>query len=167
MTNKELSQYIHKEKNGVYKELTTANGIKTEIYMIRPELVYIQPGMKMVSNDSLKYFLISYSKGGREALPQYAGTGSYAALVDNLSFGASKYCRLVLDHKDTIQVNNAQFNNAYGTAPSNTWLLVFKAGLPKDEYELNIDEFGFNTGNTKVVFQKNDIEQLNNIIIKN
>ena len=110
--------------------------------------------------------MISFSKNDQEALLQAGGMNAYSQLIENLSFNAAQFCRLIVDKKDTVQLENASFSNLYGTASSNSLLITFKTKLPETQYQLDLDELGFNVGDTKVIFQEKDINQFNNIILK-
>lgn len=166
MDKQQLQQYLRNEKNGVKKIISYPSGLKMEVYLLRPELVY---GKREMANklDSIRYFMISFSKNDQEALLQAGGVNAYSQLIENLSFNAAQFCRLIVDKKDTVQMENTSFSNLYGTASSNSLLVTFKTKLPETQYELDLDELGFNIGDTKVIFQKKDINQFNNIIFKN
>ncbi|WPU99894.1 hypothetical protein SNE26_28195 [Mucilaginibacter sp. cycad4] len=161
MNEQELRKYMLDEKNGVKKEIVDANQLKLEVYLVRSEL--INDKKKEDKKDSLRYFMLAFSKNDREALAQYAGQNNYAQLVENLSFNAAKYCRLIINKKDTVQVSNYSFINNYGTSPSNNLLLVFDAPLPESEYELDVDDPGFDISDSKFIFKKTDIKTYYNI----
>ncbi len=163
MNKEELRKYMQDEKNGVKKEIVDAGGLKLDVYLVRSELISDQK--KEDKKDSLRYFMLAFSKNNREALAQYAGEDNYAQLVENLSFNAARYCRLIINKKDTVQVSNYSFTNNYGTSSSNNLLLVFNAPLPESEYELDVDDPGFNMPDSKFIFKKADINTYHNIKI--
>lgn len=165
MDRQHLNQYVRDEDNGLRKRDSSANGIKIDVMLIRPELLFDGLKNKIKISDSLKYFLISFNKNQREALLQASSQSTYSTLVENLSLEVTKYCRLIVDKKDTIPVNNYSFSNGYGTASANYLLLIFKAPMPQKGYELELDELGLNIGNRKYTFKEEDITNLNNIKI--
>jgi len=165
MDRQHLNQYVRDEGNGLRKRDSSTNGIKIDVMMIRPELLFDgSKNMKKIS-DSLRYFMISFNKNDREALLQAGDQSTYSTLVENLSLAVTKYCRLIVDKKDTIQINNYSFSNGYGTAPANNLLLIFKAPTPQKEYDLELDELGLNIGTRKYTFKEEDITNLDNIKI--
>lgn len=166
MNREQLQNYLHDEENGVKKTINHRSGLKMEVYALRPELIYgkTKPVNKL---DSLQYFMISFSKENREALLQAGAMNTYSKLVENLSYNTSQFCRLIVDKKDTVQLENSTFSNEFGTSPANSLLLIFKTKLPESQYELDLDELGFNIGDTKVVFQKKDLDQFTHINLKN
>lgn len=162
MTKDEIRTYIQDTDNGIKKEYADSSGLKMEAYLIRRELIYdtTQPAKQP---DSLKYLMVAFSKKGREALASSVRADNYLELVQNLSFGAGKYCRLIVNQKDTLQVSNYSFSNNYGTSPANNLLLIFNAPTINSDLQLDVDELGFNTGDAHFIFKQSDIKNFYNI----
>ncbi len=166
MTLSEVHKLMERESSGLKKTATFPNGLKMEVYLFPRQL--LGPGLEQ--KDSLQasqYFLLSFSKDGTEALHSLAGTNHYYPALENLSFKAEDFCRLVVDKKDTVRLSNSHFTNLYGTGAANELILVFDAKTPKSQYELEIDELGLNAGNTQFTFSKWVVERVNQIKITN
>lgn len=168
MGREQLRSYINDDSNGLKKVYQDKNGLLFETYLIRKELI---ESSKIKDNayttDSVAYFMLSFSRNGRELLGQGNDFGTYATLINNLSFNAAAYCQLLVNEKDTIKLNNSSFVNTFGTASANNLLLVFKTPKPVTDYTLLFEDIGFGTGNQKFLFLKKDIQHLNNIVLKN
>jgi hypothetical protein len=168
MNREQLRAYIYDDSNGLKKVFQDKNGLLFEAYLIRKEL--IESGKfkeNATANDSLAYFMLSFSRNGRELLGQGNDFGTYATLINNLSFNAAAYCQLLVNEKDTLKLNNSSFVNTFGTASANNLLLVFKTKKSVTDYTLLFEDIGFGTGNQKFLFRKKDIQHLNHIVLKN
>lgn len=168
MNCEQLRAYINDESNGLKKVYTDKDGLLFETYLIRKELMEpanVKEGAS--TNDSLVYFMLSFSRNGRELLGQGNDFATYATLINNLSFNPAAYCQLLVNEKDTLKLNNSNFVNTFGTASANNLLLVFKITKPVADYTLLFEDIGFGTGNQKFLFRKKDIQRLNHIVLKN
>jgi len=163
MNIKDTQSYLRNDKNGICKVIQK-NGLRLEAFILRPELVF-NTTTKKNTQDSLRYFLLSFSKDGKEALPQVANPNQYANILNNLSFNVAQYCRVIENGRDTLNVNNSSFLNTYGTSASNSLLVVFHSSNPLTECTLELDEIGFGIGQHKMEFKKKDIEKFYNIEI--
>lgn len=162
MSRKELKEYMRSDKNGV-KQIKEYNGIKAEAFLIRPELIGDLYKRNPNTLDSLRYFMISFSKDGREALPQAGDIDKYSQLLNNLSFPSAQKCYVIEGNNDTLQIVNSSFSNTYGTGPSNNLLLVFKSKKIQSDCRLILEEIGFGFGKMKFGFKKKDIENFYSI----
>lgn len=169
MNRKELQVFLQNEKNGVKKVFDNKDGLKIEVYALRPELVFPANGKSTLgkSGDSLIYFMVSFSKDGKEALAQSESFDQYAGLLRNLSFNAGDYCFLIKDNKDTLALNNSYFSNTYGTGAANNLYLVYNNKTEVADYKLVLTEFGFGIGKREFVFEQRNINKFNKIHVIN
>ncbi|MBS7566480.1 hypothetical protein KHS38_18895 [Mucilaginibacter sp. Bleaf8] len=161
MSQKELSAYIKDTGNSLTYHISNRDSFEMAVSVIRPELL----GKKIQSVQNARYFLLSFSRHGREALSQVGNINKYAQLNNNLSFNLPQYCRLIVDRKDTVRLANYAFNNTYGLAASNNILLVFQLPAAKKNYMLTIDEIGFGLGQQKFEFDRTKVDNLYQISI--
>lgn len=113
--------------------------------------------------DSYYYFIVSLSKGSKEALHHLQdGMGQYSDLVETLSFGMSPYVTLTTSGRDTIPVGDFMLNRTYGFSQSTDLLFVFsrEKAVGKDWVELNLTEFGLGLGNQRFRFWREDVDNV-------
>lgn len=162
MTKRDLLAYVKDEDNNLKKTIKTFNGVNVEVFVLRRELLPTFEKKSQLINDSLAYFMVSFSNRGKEALSQVGNFDQYAQLINNLSFSAGDYCTLKSE-RDTLDMVNSYFLNTYGTSSANNVLMVYKKKNHQSDYELIVSDPGFGTGPMKFLFREKDIEKLNKI----
>jgi len=108
------------------------------------------------------YFLLKFSKNGKEAIRQLGSFARYSDMVQVLSFQMQQYVNITTPSHDTVQLNDYVFEQTYGMSNANTLLLSFpKDRMNKSErVEVNLAECGFGTGNLRFIFRKKDIDDI-------
>jgi hypothetical protein len=107
------------------------------------------------------YFILSFSKAGKEALHQMDSFGQYSELVQRLSFRLPEFANMTTAAQDTIPVADFILNRTYGLASSTDLLVVFnkEKALGSQWVQFNLNEFGMNTGNARFRFRTRDLEK--------
>jgi hypothetical protein len=105
------------------------------------------------------YFLLKYSKDGKEAVRQLGSFSRYSDLVQVLSFQMHRFINLTTPQKDTIELADYLFYQTYGMSDGNTVLLCFerKKLANKEQLYINVGECGLGTGNLTFSFNQKDI----------
>jgi hypothetical protein len=167
LSEHELLQFINKKKNGM-TQTRDVNGIVVK-------LTY-QPGSMLVAQelageqwkdsvllrkieekyDENYYFILKFSKNGKEAIRQLGDFSRYSDMVQVFSFGMNRFVNLTTAEKDTIALSDFYFDQNYGMGDGNNILLSFEKEKIKNsrEIEINIAECGLRTGSLKFKFRK-------------
>lgn len=167
-----LNLYIQDEGNGLKKSVTKNDILLSVSYRPR-DLLVLQEWEHAANKDSnllhtLKqkyagqdYFIFELSKNNQEVIRQLGGFAQYSDLLHVLSFEMSGLVNITTNKNDTIALGDYAFEQNYGLGTANRLLFVFPAEKLKqaDKYELNVREFGLNTGNLLFQFKRKDIEE--------
>ena len=174
MGPEELTAFVSDGDNGLRKS-TNINEIQTDVtYRPTDLLVYQELGSTEADTASMHklrekyssyyYFVISFSRNGKEALHQPGSNDQYSDLVQTMSFQMSKYVNLTTPG-DTIPVADFMLNRTFGMNTSTDILFVFNKEKAKGKpwIQLNIIEFGLGTGNQHFRFDVEDLENVPSI----
>lgn len=106
------------------------------------------------------YFVLELSSNNKEALREVGDFSRYSDMVQVLSFQMLPYINITTNKRDTVAMTDYVFEQNYGIGNANRLLLVFPANkiAQAEKYELNIREFGMNTGNVNFSFRRKDIQ---------
>jgi hypothetical protein len=172
MTREQLVKYINNKENGLVQE-QEVNGISTRVSYQPAQMLVAQEleGEQKKDTATIKeleskykdyyYFLLKYSKDGKEAIRQLGDFSRYSDMVQVLSFNMQRFVNATTPQKDTLPLADYLFDQTYGMSDGNTILLSFeKAKLQNSKtIDINIAECGFKTGNLKFRFEKEQIEK--------
>jgi len=173
LSKQELAQYISNKKNGLVKE-QEINGTRIRLSYQPTCMLVIRELEPEQKNDSVViktleekynshyYFLMRFSRNGKEAIRQLGSFSSYSDMVQVLSFKMGQFVNLTTAQKDTVQLADYLFDQTYGMSDANTVLLSFEKEKIMDgkSIEINIGECGFGTGALKFVLDKKDIDKM-------
>lgn len=169
----DLISYIGDKEHGLSQE-QEVNGIKVKLTYQPATLLAAQelkseklPPAAMIDSVEKKYkknyyFLLKFSKDGKEAIRQLGNFSRYSDMIQVLSFQMHQFVNLTTPAKDTVELTDFLFDQTYGMSDGNTVLLCFdKQKLQeKSKLEVNIAECGFGIGNLKFHFDQKDIERV-------
>lgn len=173
MTREQLVKYLTNKENGLVKE-QEVNGISTSVsyqpaqMLVAQELDGEQKKDTAVIKELEKkykdyyYFLLKYSKDGKEAIRQLGDFSRYSDMLQVLSFNMQRFVNATTPQNDTLPLADYLFDQTYGMSDGNTVLLSFeKKQLEKSKtIDINIGECGFRTGNLKFRFEKEQLEKV-------
>jgi len=173
LSKPELTQYISNKKNGLVKE-QEVNGTKVRLSYQPACMLVTQELDTEKKSDSVAikkleekysrhyYFLLRFSKNGKEAIRQLGSFSSYSDMVQVLSFQMGQFVNLTTPKRDTVQLADYLFDQTYGMSDANTVLLSFEKEKIESSksLEINIGECGFGTGALKFVLDKKDIDKM-------
>jgi hypothetical protein len=173
MSRVELISYINDKDNGLVKE-QESNGVQVKLSFEPSSLLAAQqlsamPAASKVVIDSTQkkytanyYFLLKFSKGGKEAIRQLGSFSRYSDMVQVLSFQMHRFINLTTPQKDTIALADYLFDQTYGMSDGNTILLCFDRTklIGKDQLHINVAECGLGTGNLTFSFNQKDISKV-------
>lgn len=169
----ELIKYINATKHGLVQE-QEVNGTKVRL-SYQPSSILVagelQEGQKADTTVMQElenkykdryYFLLKFSRNGKEAIRQLGGFSRYSDMVQVLSFQMSRFVNLTTAQKDTVELSDYLFDQTYGMSDGNTLLLSFekKKIEHSSAIEINIGECGFGTGALKFSFERADIDKV-------
>lgn len=164
VSQQELESYVHDPRNGL-RQATTIGGVQVQV-IYRPSDCFVAQDLANRAGQLLRakdlqekyggqhYFLVNFSRNGKELLHTADGINQYSSLLQTLAFRMNDFIELVTSRGDTIPVLDHAFDRTYGMAANNSVLVVF----PKQDVEatdwiqLNLREFGVQTGNIKFQF---------------
>lgn len=108
------------------------------------------------------YFLLKYSKQGKEAIRELGSYQRYSDMVTVLSFEMTRFVNLTTPQRDTIALADYIFDQTYGMGDANVILLAFNSEKlkGKNEFSVNVGECGFGTGPLSFKFQIEDLERV-------
>jgi hypothetical protein len=173
LSKQELTQYIGNKKNGLVKD-QEINGTRVRL-SYQPACILVtqelEDGQKNDSTiikkleekyNSHYYFLLRFSRNGKEAIRELGSFSSYSDMVQVLSFQMANFVNLTTVQKDTVMLADYLFDQTYGMSDANTVLLSFeKSKIEKSKsIEINIGECGFRTGAMKFILNKEDIDKM-------
>jgi hypothetical protein len=172
MNQANLVRYVNDKDHGLVKE-QEVNGIQLKLsyqpasLLAAKELESTQQLPQTVIDSVEKkyaknyYFLLKFSKDGKEAIRQLGSFSRYSDMVQVLSFQMHQFVNLTTPQKDTIPLADYLFDQTYGMSDGNTLLLCFdnQKLANKKELEINVAECGFGTGNVKFNFLQKDIDK--------
>jgi hypothetical protein len=173
MNRADLVRFVGDKDHGLSQE-QEVNGIKVKLTYQPSGLLASQEigeGRQVAQTmiDSIEkkysknyYFLVKFSKDGKEAIRQLGSFSRYSDMVQVMSFQMHQFVNLTTPEKDTIPLADYLFDQTYGMSDGNTILLCFdKQKLSnKKKLEINVGECGFGTGNLKFHFEQRDIERV-------
>src|SRR6202008_1840683 len=135
VTEKELTEYVSDPDNGLRKELVAAP-YRIDL-AVRPADLLVAQELRGEQYDSATlnrlrkkyeanlYFIMSISRGGREALHALDDPSAYGDMVQTLSFRMRDYVNLTTSAMDTVYLADFMLNRTYGVAQSTDLLLAF------------------------------------------
>ncbi len=173
MSRVELIKFLGDKDHGLSQE-QEVNGIQVKVSYQPSSLLAAQelnnerlPAASVIDSVEKKYkknyyFLLKFTKDGREAIRQLGDFSRYSDMVQVLSFQMARFVNVTTPAKDTVSLTDFLFDQTYGMSDGNTVLLCFdKEKLQnKKEIEVNIAECGFGTGSLKFHFDQKDIERV-------
>jgi len=177
LTYEEYINYIKDPDNGLIQE-RVINGIQMKVTYRPPELLVYQElhDRDSISEEDIKetrerygqqhYFVLSISQGGQEILINAANRQRFSLIVNQLTFQMDRNISLITADKDTLQLLDFHYPRMYATTPSSDIMFAFKKNNQKTKYvELQLDEFGLNTGDTRFRFALKDINKTFQMIL--
>ncbi len=173
LSKDELIQFISKKKNGLV-QTQEVNGIVVKLsyqpgsMLVAQELageqwkdsVFLRKIEEKYSNNY--YFILKFSKNGKEAIRQLGDFSRYSDMVQVFSFKMNQFVNLTTAEKDTIALSDFFFDQNYGMGDGNNILLSFEKEKIKNsnEIEINIAECGLRTGSLSVKFRKELLDKV-------
>jgi len=173
LSKTELVKYISDKKHGLAQE-QEVNGIKVRLSYQPSSMLVVQELQEEQKRDTVLikelenkyrdryYFLLKFSRNGKEAIRQLGGFSRYSDMVQVLSFQMNRFINLTTAQKDTVELGDYLFDQTYGMSDGNTLLMSFKK--KKIEHssavEINIGECGFGTGALKFTIERKDIDKV-------
>ncbi|MBO9660635.1 MAG: hypothetical protein J7527_17570 [Chitinophagaceae bacterium] len=169
----EMVKYIRAKKNGLTVE-QEVNGVTVQLSYQPTSLLIareMNPGDAIDSSkvkeltakySGRDYFLLKFSKDGKEAIRQLGSFSNYSGMVQVLSFQMNRFVNLTTPQKDTVELGDYFFDQTFGMNDGNTLLLSFDREKTRSSrsVEVNIGECGFGTGAIKFVLKRKDMEQV-------
>ena len=130
LSKEDLLKYINESKNGLVKE-QEINGVKINL-AYRPSSLLVQQELETgQKKDSLLlpqlqkkygtqyYFMLSYSKHGKEVIRQLGSFGRYSDMLQVMAFQMHQYINVTTEKKDTVPLADYQFEQTYGMSAGN------------------------------------------------
>ncbi len=168
----ELDEFITNESNGVSKNV--------DIGEINVKVTFKPSDMaiwKDVENESdptkIKtafdyhnqycYFVMKLSTGGRDALYGAShGHEDFTEKLHTLSFRMKDFINITTSDKDTIQLADAYYSRIFGKGKTSDVVLLFEKERIQDVswLSINVQEFGFDTGDISFCFNLADINNV-------
>ncbi len=179
LTEPDLMAYIQNPANGLTQQ-QQVNGYNITVNYRPTDLLVAQHLGKTEYNqamvDSLRnhygqyyYFIVGLSRNNKEALYQMQqGFDSFSDMIRTLAFRMDQFTYLTLPEPDTIPVADFIFPRTYGSGTATNLMFVFsrqKAGNTP-WVNLNLQEFGLQTGHLQFRFKTNDLHQVPRLIFK-
>lgn len=170
LPEKQLSEYVLNESNGLYQKKQT-NGMDISLYYKPTGLLVAQEADEKTKPEEIEqlknkygnyaYFILDIAAGGKNAL--YATSGSMGTFSENLqtlAFRMDQYVNLTTSANDTIPVADFIYPRMYGMSKSATVMFVFNKEKIHDSkwVSFNLNEFGMLTGDQKFRFKTKDIK---------
>ena len=164
----ELQEYVTDPDNGLKKSVESKGMLVDVVY--RPtDLVIAQQILSFNSDTSLvselrkryskyHYFILSFSKGGKEALHQQGDQNVYSNLLQTLAFRMDQYAGLT-GGGDTLDVADFQMDRTFGTAQATNLIVAFEKSpvTRENDIRFHLKEFGLGIGNHVFDFKAKDI----------
>jgi hypothetical protein len=168
-SEKDLYAYLQEESNGLKISKKVNDFTVSFTYKPTDLLVAQQVGSNPTKTETelarkkyspYYYFVLSLSRGGKEALHQAEGFGEYSEWVQKLSFRVPDFVNLTTSQRDTIPVADFILNRTYGLASATDVLVVFNRVKAKDKewVQINIADFGMLPGVNRFRFKVKDLE---------
>jgi hypothetical protein len=166
----ELNLYLADQENELSKSTEVSGTTVNVIYRPTDLWIYNELRGKEVRQrdlDSIRhrydpyyYFIVSFSRNGREALHQAGDMGQYSDLVSTMSFRMAEYVTLTTAKQDTIPVGDFMLNRTYGMASGTELLFAFNKAEAKgaEWVQVNLNEFGLGIGNQRFRFETNALD---------
>jgi hypothetical protein len=107
------------------------------------------------------YFVLDLSANGKELLRQLP-FAQYSDMVQVLAFQMRPFVSIVRDDGKVIAAEDCLFQQTYGMGRENEVLLIFNRSELNNTYKMNLEirEFGLNTGNLDYQINTEDISQM-------
>jgi len=177
LNEQDLTAYITDQSNGVSQQQQASGFNVTVTYRPTDLLVAQHLGKKAYTQamvDSLRghysqyyYFIIGLSKDNKEALYQMEqGFEAFSDMVRTLAFRMDQYTYLTLPEADTIPTADFIFPRTYGSGTATNIMVVFnrKKVASANWVDVNLQEFGLQTGHLKFRFETGDINSVPRLI---
>ena len=173
MDKEALNAYVNDEENGLFQK-KEAQGHEIKLNY-RPTGLLIAQELGDVTTaeaEKLKklqdkyggqyYFILSLSRGGREALsPAYGGQQQFSENLQTLAFRMGEYVNLTTSASDTIAVADYVFPRTYGMSGTTQLMFAFDKTKAKDTdwVQFNLAEMGLGIGRQNFRFETSDLEK--------
>lgn len=174
MSYEKAIDYVNNPKNGLVQE-KEINGVKYKLTYRPGDILVCQElsGRENISEKDISearkrysqqhYFLLSITQGGKEILSTAVDKERFSMLVNQLSFGMGAKVLLTTQERDTLQLLDFQSPRYFGLSPATDILFAFeKKDIRTQTLIFTLEEFGLSTGNTRFIFNLNDIKKISN-----
>jgi hypothetical protein len=165
LNKEQLLSFIANPKNALCQQ-QEIRGFKVQVCYEPSSLIAIREYEANSHKDSLiydrlmkkyayyYYFILKFSKNGKEAIRQLSGFDQYSDMVQKFSFGMSEFINITVPPGDTILLSDYIFEQSFGMSDANTLLVSFQKERLKhaDEINFNLFECGLGIGNTRFKF---------------
>ncbi|WP_407428911.1 hypothetical protein [Arcticibacter sp.] len=162
-TKSGVREYISNRSNRLVGEKEFPDGTIVKLHYLPSALL----GIDNKSSDRY-YFLLSFSREGRELLSQLDGD-SYSEMVTTLSFKMLSLIYVIPDRGKAISIDDCLFQQTFGMTGANELLVVFNPSSLRNvsRFQMKIKEFGLMLGDMNFEFDQRDINELNDILDNN
>ncbi len=170
-TAEELKAYIVSDENGLHKK-ELKNDLTIDVFYRPTELVWAsdlaeiqdakEKAKQKQSYDSLSYFMLHFSRKGKELENAYVSDpAKFKAVVEYLSFEISNDL-FILHEGDTLHALDAVYSRTFGIAEGTAVMVVFRENLSQYSGSLKLcfDDTLLGTGLTEFAFNTSDIKNI-------
>ncbi|WP_212003309.1 hypothetical protein [Chitinophaga sp. HK235] len=175
-----METYLNKSSHHLAQQ-SSRNGIDISLKYMPQSMLVLQdlsktqdPGHQALDTLQKKYasqyyFLLSFSKEGKEAIRQLGDYSLYSKMLQTLAFRMNEYVNITTASNDTVQLSDYAFQQTYGLSDANSLLLAFPAEKIRtaSSFHVNIAECGFATGSERFEFKSRDIANIPELDIQN
>jgi len=167
-----LVKYINQPSNGLMQE-QEVNGVNVRLSFQPTGMLVAQELPEGRTVDTAKvhalekkysrnyYFLLKYSKDGKEVIRQLGNFSRYSDMVQVFSFEMHRFINLTTSQHDTIPLADYLFEQTYGMGSGNTMLLSFEKEklLHAGSIDINVGECGLGIGSLRFEFDPKKLER--------
>lgn len=170
IAKRDLLKFINDPKHGLVRQ-QEVNGLTVRVSYEPSSLLVSQELARGGKSDSATiraltekygkycYFVMEFSRDGKEAIRQAGSFSQYSNMVQVLSFQMGQFINLTTAVRDTVDLADYAFEQTYGMSKANTLLLSFpREKINKaDVFEVNLAECGFGVGSLRFPFKRSDL----------
>lgn len=163
----DLKSFLRNSEHGLIQSVSSAGFEITVAY--RPTDIWVYNDLRGArytdstveslrrKYDKYYYFLLSLSKGGKEAL-QTSSIDNYADVLRTMSFRMPEFVTLTTSARDTTYVADFMLDRTNSMAHSTDILFAFERSDVRAEHlRFNLAEFGLGAGELHFNFQTEDM----------
>lgn len=176
LSEQELKAYILNEKNGLHQQ-RIKNEVTIDVVYKPSELVWKNELTEIVDAkareelrmnfDSLNYFVLTFSRKGREIENVFVSNpAQFSSVINYLSFEMSKDVYQICE-SDTTHALDVIYTRTFGVSTGTSVMAVFKGNLKEQDSDVKI---GFNDnmlgiGAVEFDFKSSDIKNIPPLIL--